>query len=232
MRRITSFRWQTPAPTSVDEELVLFDDGTTWLVVRGPRREDATIGSFVDRPTDDESGQLTAAGVGPHTVDLRTPLDPARADLLALAQGVADGCRASPRAIVTFHAHLPAIEADGSPSITLLAIAGGTDPVEFELDPGPSSIHYLDSSGQPMSWQVLPTPQTGFVTPDAEGLGGLHRAALMRPGAYGAITFPSARPEGAASAAILVAGWLRDALPDAPNPERFQVRTALAPVPT
>ena len=68
--------------------------------------------------------------------------------------------------------------------------------MEFELDPGPSSIHYLDGTGQPMSWQELPTPQTGFVTPDAEGLGGLRsRGASSLRAAYGAITFASARPE-------------------------------------
>ncbi len=232
MRRLATFRWQTPAPTSVDEELVLFDDGTTWLVVRGPRREDATIGSYRSRPADADARQLKAAGDGPHSFDLRAPTDPARADLLALAERVAEGCRASPRAVVTFHAHLPAAEPDGTAGITLLAVAGGVDPVEFELDPGPSSIHYLDRNGQPMSWQELPTPQTGFVTPDAEGLGGLHRAAVIRPGAYGAMTFASVRPAGAASAAILVAGWLRDAFPDAPNPERFLVRTASTPTPS
>ncbi len=226
MRRLATFRWQTPAPTSVDEMLTLFDDGTAWLVVRGPRGGDASVGSYVSRPTEADSRRLAAAGTGPHVFDLRAPTDPGDAELVALAERLAERCRESPRAIVTFHAHLPAAEPDGSPSITLLAVGGGTDPVEFELDPGPSSIQYFDDSGQPTSWQQLPTPETGFVTPDAEGVGGLHSAAVIRPGAYGAIAFESPRPAGAASAAILVAGWLRDALPDEPTPARFQVRTA------
>ena len=92
--------------------------------------------------------------------------------------------------------------------MTLLAVAAGTQPVEFELDPTGSSVHFADQDGQTMSWQDLPSLPTGFFTLDAEGLGGVLRPAVVPPGVYGAIAFEASPPAGAKSVSILVAGWI------------------------
>ena len=37
MPEVARIRWQSPPPTSVDEELVVYDDGAAFLVVRSAR---------------------------------------------------------------------------------------------------------------------------------------------------------------------------------------------------
>jgi hypothetical protein len=231
MARSATFEWHTPPPTSVDEVLALYDDGSAVLVLRRPRREGAAIGSYVAHPAADDARLLAAAGPGPVVFDLLAPPPDAAAALMAAADRVAKDGLATPRAVVTFHAHAAGPASGGTLGATLLAVAGGTVPVEFELDPRSSSVQFFDTGGQPLSWHDLPELPTGFMTSDAEGLGGVLRPAVVKPGAYGAIAFDTKPPAGAASVSILVAGWISDAFPDATDPERFQVRTAAAPIP-
>jgi hypothetical protein len=231
MPRLATFEWRTPAPTSVDEVLAVFDDSSAVLVVRRPGRESATIGSYRCRPAADDLRLLAAAGPRPIVFDLLALAGEAgQSDLRTSADRVKAACLAEPRATATFHVHAPAPGADGSQDVTLLVVATGTDPVEFELDPAASSVHFAGPDGRPISWHDLPPLPTGFVTPDAIGLGGVRGAAHIEPGAYGAIAFQADAPPGVASIAILVAGWLRDAFPDEPTPARFSVRTAQVPL--
>ena len=54
---------------------------------------------------------------------------------MAAADRVAADSLATPRAVVTFHAHVASPASGGTLGTTLLAVAEGIEPVEFELDP-------------------------------------------------------------------------------------------------
>ena len=230
MKRVAAFHWRTPPPTSVDEELVLFDGGTARLLVLRPRAGESAVGAGACHPVDDDAAILAAAGPGPTEFDLLAPpTDAAAARLMAVADRVADAARATPLAVATFHARPLAPVADGRLAMSLLVVASGTAAVEFELDVAASAVHF-SSAGQPVGWHDLPELPVGFVTRDAEGLGGVRRRARVDPGAFGAIAFDVAAPPGASAVALQVAGWLHEGLPDEPEPRRFEVRTAEAPI--
>ena len=72
MQRVVTVRWESPPPTSVDEELAAYDDGTVWLVVRGSRAGAATIGTWSTTPTGEQHAALVASG--DISVDLRHPV--------------------------------------------------------------------------------------------------------------------------------------------------------------
>lgn len=228
MERIATFLWQTPPPTSVDEELALFDDGSAHLVVRRPRSPSAAIGTYVGRPDDADRAALRAAGPGAVTFQLlSTPVSAADAALMEVADRVAAGARQTALAVAEFFVRsLPS----GDPGVlptSLMVLASGTQAVELELNPRALAVHFSES-GQPVAWRELAEPTTGFMTPDAVGLGGLRSAARVEPGQYGAILFTPASCPGATSVVLQVGGWLRNALPDHPMPEPFEVRTAAA----
>ena len=104
MARVATFAWRTAPPTSVDEVLAVYDDSAV-LVIRRPRQAGATIGSYVARPNAEDRQVLIAAGPGPVTFDLLRPVPDAMTALMAAADRVATDSLATPRAIVTFHAH-------------------------------------------------------------------------------------------------------------------------------
>ena len=218
--RLATFEWHTPPPTSVDEVLAIYDDDEAMLVVRRPRTDSATIGSYAIHVSAEDRLALAAAGPGPHAFDLLAPpTDSGMAELMAAADRVASKALATPLAVVTFHAHSPGPNASGGLGVTLLAVGAGTQAVEFELDPARCSVQFFAADGQPVSWQDLPALPTGFVTPDATGLGGVRRMAVIAPSAYGAIAFVATPPRGAARVAVLVAGRLSRAFPDESAPE-------------
>lgn len=223
MERVATFLWQTPPPTAVDEELALFDDGSAHLVVRRPRSASAAIGTYVGHPEEADVRALSAAAPGPVTFQLLSP--PADATLLEVADRVAAGARLTPLAVAEFHVRpLPSAEPGVLPT-SLMVVGSGTEAVQFELDPRALAVHFAES-GQPVAWRELAEPETGFMTPDVEGLGGLRSPAVVEPGKYGAILFTTAACPGATSLVAQVGGWLRNALPDHPMPEPFEVRTA------
>jgi hypothetical protein len=226
--RITTVLWRTPPPTSVDEELAVYDDGSAWLAVRASRDGLPTIGSWSTDTADDDRAVFAAAGEGPLLVDLLHPAD--TGPLGAVAERVAAAARDSAIATATFHAGVTGAGA----GVSLLVVAAGSRPVRFDLDPASCSVH-VGHDGSTLAWyEVLPFG-TGFVTPDAAGLGGVGRVAEVAPGSYGAIALDvptlAAKPDGATEVAIQIAGWLHDALPDHPMPEPFAVRTAAVPFP-
>jgi len=230
VERVATFVWRTPPPTSVDEEMAVFDDGSARLVVRRPRLPSAAVGTYLGHPGDEDLRALSAAGPGPVTFDLRrAPDSTAEAQLLEVANRVADVARQTALAVAEFYARpLPSEDPSVLPT-SLMVVASGTQPVEFELDPRMLAIHFAQA-GQPVAWRELPEPAMGFMTPDAEGLGGLRSAAEVDPGRYGAILFTVESHPGATSVDIQVGGWLRNALPDHPMPEPFEVRTSEAEI--
>ena len=204
MNRLATVAWQAPPPAVIDEQLVLYDDGTAWLVARGPTP--VTIELFSHEP------------------------DPGNAELIAAADRIADVVRRTPRAVATFHVRALQRSGDGVLKLGLMVVASGTTAVQFDLDPERCAVHFSANGGS-LSWQEFPELQTGFVRPDASGLGGLNRRAVVSPGAPGALTLSVRPPDGASAVSLQVAGWLSEALPDAPRPERYEVRTAETPIP-
>jgi hypothetical protein len=215
MERLVTVRWESPPPTSVDEELAAYDDGTVWLVVRGSRDGAASIGTWSTTPTKADHAALVAAG--------DTVVDVRRA---GGASEIAEELRAAalPEPVAT--AHFVAARGPGR-SVTLAAVGGGTRPVQFELQPDSLTVH-VEVDGATRAWFEVPPPVTGFVTPDAVGLGGLARRAEITPGTIGAILLDleGVEVDPAAKVAVVLTGWLAEGLPDQEMPLPFRVRTA------
>lgn len=228
MERLAEFTWRTPAPTSINEQLVVYDDGTAWLVVRTPRSAVPTIGSYSCRPGQEDLEQIVAAGPGPHVIDILASEQPL-AGLLPVLDRVCGEARETPVAIATFHGRCVGTLAEGEADVGLLVVAGGERAVEFELNPDWCGVHY-HASGATVAWYELPKLETGFVTQDAKGLGGLKRIAVVEPAAFGAISFRARVPEDADSLVVQVGGWLSQALPHDDTPERFEIRTDATPL--
>jgi hypothetical protein len=225
--------WQAPPPASVNEELVLYDDGGAWLVVRRPRQGRPDIGTWVGRPTSEDATTLADAtdGSDPIVIDVipHEP-DPRLAPLAAAADRIAATVRPTPRAVATFRAQ--PLQRQGDRLTVLLVVVGsGEVPVQFDLEPDRCAVHW-ERDGRPLSWVDLPPPATGFVTSTAEGLGGLNRRAVVAPGAFGALSVEVEVPVGATGVSFQVAGWLSEALPDDADPARYEIRTAVAAIPS
>jgi hypothetical protein len=218
MRRLATVRWQSPPPTSADEELAAYDDGSAWLVVRSSRDGAATIGTWSVTPSPEDHAALVA--VGDVEVDLLHPqLVPEVAERLRVA------ALANPVATAGFLAMRGAGE-----SVTLAAAGGGTRPVQFEVDPGSLAVH-VEKEGAELAWFEPVAPETGFITPTAEGLGGLGRRAVIAPGVVGALVLevPQLAQADGDGVAVSASGWLAEGLPDEPMPARFHVRTVPRP---
>lgn len=229
VRRMT-VTWTSPPPTSVDEELVL-DDDHAWLVIRRPRRPDATIGTYRATPSDADRAALLAAGPGPIVIDAhRREVAPDLAPVAAAAERVAMACLEHPHAIVGFAASVTDIGADRTLGVALLAGADGTTQTVIQLRPTESTVHLAGTEG-PLTWLPMPTPATGFVTATAEGVDGVLVEAHLEPGVPVGTTFRIPDVSGATSLAMEVVGLLRDALPDETDPRPFGVRTAETPIP-
>lgn len=215
MQRLVTVRWESPPPTSVDEELAAYDDGTVWLVVRGSRDGAATIGTWSTTPTAEEHAALVAAGDA--TVDLRHP---------GGASEVADLLRTAALATPVATARFVAARGAGR-SVTLAALGDGTRPIQFELQPDSLTVH-VEADGVTRAWFEAAPPATGFITADAVGLGGLGWRAEIPPGTLGAILLDVPGIEAVAGDAVVVAlsGWLAEGLPDQELPHPFRVRTA------
>jgi len=227
--RRATIRWQSPAPTAIDEELALYEDGAALLVVRGPHDLGPTIGTFRCNPEAADLRVLSDAGPEPVELNLLVPPpDADAAEMEAAAQRIAATGGEHPDATATFFGRADAAN-DEMVSVTLLVVGAGLRPVQVQLDPESSSVQF-PHSGQPVGWAELPQLPIGFVTPLAADLGGLGRRAVVAPGVYGAIAFEIPAPLAASSVTFQVAGWLTEALPDDPGPHPFLARTAAAPL--
>jgi hypothetical protein len=224
VQRVASFYWRTPPPTSVDEELQLYDDGSAHLVVRRPRERTPVIGSYVHQPDKADFAELAKAGADGVTFDLHTAIPAGIADLQALASRVADEAREKPEATAAFYVRPMGAPADGALSLAVGVVAGGTRVVEFDLDEGKCAVHFVNE-GQTAAWYEFPKLETGFITADAEGLGGLGRRAEVKPGAYGVVLVKVPVPAAFSGVFAQVAGSLYEALPDERMGSAFEVRT-------
>jgi hypothetical protein len=224
VERVASFSWKTPAPTSVDEQLVLYDDGSARLVVRGPRTESPTIGTYTHSPDKADFAELAKAGADDVTFDLHTAIPANLADLQVLASRVADEAREKPEATALFYVRALGAPADGTVSLAVGVVGGGTRTVEFDLNEGKCTVHFM-SGDQTAAWYEFPRLETGFVTPDAEGLGGLRRRAEVKPGVYGVVVVKVPVPAEFDAVYAQVGGSLYEALPDEPTGSAYAVRT-------
>jgi hypothetical protein len=205
---------------------VLYDDGTAWLVVRGPRDGSPSIGSYVARPSDADRELLAEGGPGSRVIDLLHHAQPLESLFPALDR-VREQALQAPEAIATFLGRVVGDAGGGVLNIGTIVAGRGNRAVEFELDPGRCAAHFL-AEGQEIGWLQFPELQTGFITADARGLGGLYRAAIVPPGEHGLVSVALAVPDGADSLSVQVAGWLENALPDDPSAHPFEVRTETA----
>jgi hypothetical protein len=221
MAEITRIRWHSPAPTSVDEELVAYDDGSAWLVVRTARDGSPTIGTWRSELSPEDRTLLDGVR---REVDL---LDRHPDPLLASVQRVVAAVREHPVATATFHVGV--VAPDGE--LALFAVGGGLGPAAFELDRDAVIVHLI-RAGTEIGWHPVGPLQVGFVSPEPAGLGGLARPAEIAPGAYGAIALPTPAGTGteADAVALGVSGYLRDGLPEGAAYRPFTVRTADVPL--
>ena len=224
MKRVASFSWRSPPPTSVDEQLVLFDDGTARLVVRRPRTALPTIGTYTYKPDKADFAELAKAGAGDVTFDVHAPIPAAVADVQTLASRIADEAREEPEATASFYGRPLGPPTDDIISVSLAVVAAGKRTVEFDLDPGAGAVHF-SNHGQPVAWREFPKLEIGFVTTDAEDLGGLGRRAEIKPGDWGAALIKVAAPSPATGIAVQVGGRLYEALPDDQMGSVYLVRT-------
>jgi len=225
VERVATFTWRTPPPTSVDEELALYDDGIARLVVRRPLRGGPSVGTYRTTPARAAFDELAAAGPGPVEFELlRTPAA-AVAALMARAREVADAAHETAEAVATFYGRRLAGAGEGELSLALGVVGVGDHAVQVDLDPSQCAVHF-SNEGEEVSWIELPPPQLGFVTAEADLLGGLNMRAEVEPGRWGTIPVDVAAPSNPYTAvAFQVGGWLYEALPDESRPSRFGVRT-------
>lgn len=225
---LARFSWRSPPPSSVDERLLLVDDAA-WLVVCSPARDDGMVGTFRTTVAPADGTVLASAGPGERVFDILSPAgDDPEAQLRAVAQHVADMAHASPVAVAQFAA--AGIVRPGAPPIVSLTVTGaGTEPAEFHLDPDRIRVQFAGDD-QPLSWQPIPAPGMGFMTPDADLLGGVGLGASVGPGEFGAIALTAGIPANATRLLVELTGMLHLSAAGVPEDAPFLVRTAWSPV--
>jgi hypothetical protein len=218
-------RWHTPPPTAVDERLVVGADRRARLTVCRPRSQRDRVGTYDGEVSAEDLAALTE--VGPEIdLDLVVP-DPRVAAAGVLADRVADALRASPAAVASFRVHA-LNRSGGSVNLALLVTGDGSRPVEFVLSVPDCAVHWGDGARE-TGWGPIPSLPIGFMTPEAEGLGGVGDRAEVPPGISGAIAFAAAIPVGASHVWVQASGRLF--LPDVTVPATFEILTAAAALP-
>ncbi len=219
MTEIARIRWSSAGPSEVDEVLAVDSDGTARLVVRTARDGAPVIGTFTATVSVDQLGVLDGQR---REVDVRDPGDDD--PVMIAAEGVAAAARAHPVATATFYAaFVPGI------GPVLQAVGAGDGRAEFPLEPA-SAIAHVERDGQEIAWHELDRLETGFVSPEPAGLGGVGRPAEIGPGAYGTIALAGPTLAGPGELALEIRGLLRDSLPEQ-GYEPFRVRTATVALP-
>ena len=220
---MASFQFTSAPPASVDEELALYNDGTARLAVRRPRRN-PSIGTYTYKPNAADFGELAKSGPDQVRLHLLGPVPEALRDLVTLASRVADEAREHPEAIASFYCRSIGLQPDGRLGVALQVIAAGKRTVEFDLAPQSCTVLFTND-GAPAGWVEFPKLELGFVTPDAEDLGGLRRRAEIKPGDWGTVLVKVSPPAGANRVSVRVAGSLYLALPDDKLGDKFELAT-------
>lgn len=225
MATLVSLRWRTPPPGSVDERLIITDNGLARLDVLRPRTPNDTVGRYEGAIEDGETRELGAAG---SDVEMDASVPDSELGAVAIAANrVAQRLLSSPFAVAQFFAR-PVGAVPPIPQTLALGVVGiGSQPVEFQLDLAGCAIHF-SSDGTPVSWIPLPELSMGFMTPEAEDLGGVRQRAIVEPGVLGAISVPLEIPDGVNELSAQVVGsWF---LPGEESPKDFEARTAPQPL--
>jgi len=225
MATLITIRWRTPPPRSVDERLIIGDDRRARLEVLRPRTLGDTVGTYEGAVEESEVSELTAAG---SDVELDvTTQDPRLGAVAVAADRVAQRLLGSPLAVGQFFARPIGAVPPLPQTLAFCVLGGGSQPVEFQLDLAGCVIHF-SSSGAPVSSIPLPELPMGFMTSDAEGLGGIRQRALVEPGVLGTISLPLEIPGGVNELSVGVVGsWF---LPGGESSEDFEARTDLQPL--
>lgn len=219
MAETARIRWTSPPPTEVDEELQVDDDGNALLVVRTARDASPEVGTFSAQASAEDLAVLAGQR---RDVDLRhVGSDP----VITVADAVARAAHDHPVAVATFY--VAPVPGGG---LALQAVGSGLRPAQVELDRDSVIVH-LERDGREFAWHEHPRLETGFVSPEPEGLGGVGRPAEIPPGGYGAIALSDLGLVGPGKVSVEVRGWLRDEQPgSAYGP--FRLRTAAVPLTT
>jgi hypothetical protein len=229
--------WSSDSPVPVDEQLVVNPDGSITLITLAPYDRfvvhasslvgeliSATVGVYqltISQVPDTLQKQFSKVPPGRYEFHLESDLDVVQSTAFELALVA----KAHPAATVTFSTFCTGVEPDGSAGLVLVAVGGGSRPLRFQVSPTDCTVHFYDDSGQALSWAEIGEFPSGFVTPDADGLGGVGRLATIEPGRYGAIAFSEDAPPGTVAVGIRVCGFIVESLPDRPDPVQFQVQT-------
>jgi hypothetical protein len=184
-----------------------------------------TVGTYEGTAEESEVGELTAAG---SDIELDVTAQDGELGAVAVAADrVAQRLLASPLAVAQFLARPIGAVPPLPQTLALCVLGGGSQPVEFQLDLGACAIHF-GTSGTPVSVIPLPDLPMGFMTSDADGLGGVRQRALVDPGVLGAISMPLEIPEGINELSAQVVGsWF---LPGNESPEDFEAHTTPQPL--
>jgi hypothetical protein len=225
MATLVTIRWRTPPPSSVDERLAIGDDGQARLQVLRARTFGDTVGTYEGPIEEAEVRELTAAG-SDIELDL-TAQHPEFSAVAVAADRVAQRLLASPLAVAQFFARPIGAVPPLPPTLAFCVLGGGSQPVEFQLDLAACAI-YFGSNGKSVASIPLPELPMGFITSDAEGLGGVRQRALVEPGVLGTISLPLEIPDGINELCVRVVGsWFS---PDSESPEDFEARTDPQPL--
>ena len=225
MATLVTVRWHTPPPNSVDERLIIGDDGRARLDVLRPRTIGDAVSTYEGAVEESEVRELTAAGAD---INLDGVVQDAPLAALAItADQVAQRLLSSPLAVAQFFAR-PIGAVPPLPQTLALGVLGlGLEPVEFQLDLAQCEIQF-SAGGTEVASTPLPEVPMGFQTADAEGLGGVRQRASVAPDVLGVISVPLVMPDGVDHLSVRVAGgWF---LPGEAMPDEFEARTASQPL--
>ena len=216
-------RWSTPS-AAVDERLRVSSNGDARLLALAPLRDATLIGEFRGEVSADELEALAATGT-------RVSIDPTHTEsaevgaVSTLASQVADRCRADPLAagLFVFRSTGPAV--GGVRPLVLGVVGRGERACQFLLDLPGCRIRFV-TDGSQVGEVPLPELAAGFMTSDAEGLGGVRRTAVVPPGTLGAIALDVQVPAQVSYAEIVLVGaWYPvDVDETTAPPERFTAR--------
>jgi hypothetical protein len=216
-------RWSTPS-AAVDERLMVRSNGEARLLALAPLRDAALIGEFRGEVSVDELAALTATGS-------RVTIDPTHTDssevgaVGVLAHQVADRCRTDPLSAGLFVLRSTGPAVDGVRPLVLGVVGRGERACQFLLDLPGCRIRFI-TEGSQVGEVPLPELAAGFMTSDAEGLGGVRRTAVVPPGILGAIALDVPVPAQVSYAEIVLVGaWYPvDVDETTAPPERFAAR--------
>jgi hypothetical protein len=216
---VARVRWRSSAPADVDEELVVDEDGSSMLVVRTARDKSPVVGTFAGSASTEDLAALAGQQLD---VDLDRPI---AEPVIIIADALARVAREQPVAALTCYV---AVVPGGG--LAFQAVGSGVRPARVELDRDSVIIH-LERDGREIAWHEHPSLETGFVSPEPVGLGGVGRPAEIPPGGYGTIALSDLGLVGPGEVSVEARGWLRDEQPGSAY-EPFRLRTAAVPLPT